>query len=191
MPSSPSELGEALQPDLCNKLGNLLNRTLKMLAQYRERRRAGRGRRADGGRSVATVAREAVQDVERAMPALDPAAALATIERLVNAGNEDIDTSAPWKRHKEGDAQAVADALYTALEALRIVSVLLAPFLPHVARRIREQLGLTTRRAGRTPPQWGRLPAGTKTQEAQPIFPRIDTKKQRQRPTRPRRPRSP
>ena len=71
----------------------------------------------------------------------------------------------PWKRHKEGDAEGVADALYTALEALRIVSVLLAPFLPHVAGRIREQLGLTDAPRWADAAEWGLLPAGTQTQE--------------------------
>ena len=45
----------------------------------------GAAARTAGG-AVATVAREVVQDVERAMTALDPAAALAAIWQLVNAG---------------------------------------------------------------------------------------------------------
>ena len=164
-------------PELCNKLGNLLNRSLKMLAQYNDGVvPEGAAARTAGG-AVAALARETVQDVERAMTALDPAAALTAIWQLVNAGNEDIDAAAPWKRYKEGDAPGVADALYTALEATRIVSIMLAPFLPHVAARIREQLGLTDPPRWADILDWGGLPAGTKTPEAQPLFPRIDTKK--------------
>lgn len=166
-------------PELCNKLGNLLNRTLKMLAQY-----AGgiipdgsAARTADG--ALASTSREIAQDVERAMLALDPGGALKSVIKLVEVGNGDIDTTAPWKLNKAGNAQGVADALYSALEATRIVSVLLTPLLPHVAGLIRAQLGL-----GDAPladwaheTVWGGLPAGLKTEEAQPIFPRIDTKK--------------
>ncbi len=167
-------------PDLCNKLGNLLNRTLKMLAQYGDGIiPAGAAERTQSG-TLATLSRETTQDVERAMLALDPGGALASTWKLVEAGNGDIDTTAPWKLHKAGDTQGVADALYAALETTRIVSVLLTPLLPHVASLIRAQLGL-----GDTPLSdwshetvWGGLPAGTKTQEAQPIFPRIDTKKE-------------
>ncbi len=166
-------------PDLCNKLGNLLNRTLKMLAQY-----AGgivpegsAGRTANG--ALASLSRETTQDVERAMLALDPAAALAVIWKLIEAGNGDVDSTAPWKLHKAGDTQGVADALYAALETTRIVSVYLSPFLPHTAAVIRRQLGLgdapLTDWSAETP--WGGLPGGTRTEEAQPIFPRIDTKK--------------
>ena len=166
-------------PDLCNKLGNLLNRTLKMLAQY------GAGivphgaaeRTASG--VLASLSREVTQDVERAMLALDPGAALAATWKLVEAGNGQIDATAPWKRHKEGDTEGVADALYAALEATRIISVLLTPLLPHVAGVIRAQLGLADVPGGDWAHEtiWGGLPGGTKTEEAQPIFPRIDTKK--------------
>ena len=166
-------------PELCNKLGNLLNRTLKMLAQYLGGivPEGAAARTGDG--ALATLSREVTQDVERAMLALDPGGALAAVIKLVEGGNGDIDRTAPWKLNKAGDAQGVADALYAALEATRIVGVLLTPLLPHVAGLIRAQLGL-----GDAPladwaheTRWGGLPAGLKTEEAQPIFPRIDTKK--------------
>ena len=170
-------------PELCNKLGNLLNRTLKMLAQYCGGIIPDSALRTDNA-TLATLSREVVQDVERAMQALDPGAALTATWKLVDAGNLDIDTTAPWKLNKAGDTLGVSDALYAALEATRIVSVLLTPLLPHIASIIREQLGLgdapLTDWAHET--QWGGLPAGTKTQEAQPIFPRIETKKETPKP---------
>lgn len=164
--------------DLANDLGNLLNRTLNMLTQYAGAVvPEGTSERTAGG-AYASLARETVQDVERAMLALDSSAALTAIFRLVGAANKDIDTQAPWKRHKAGDTEGVSDALYTALEAARLTSVLIAPFLPHTATLIREQLGLGGVPQGRwqEETQWGGLSAGTKTLAAQPIFPRIDTK---------------
>ena len=164
--------------DLCNKLGNLLNRTLKMLAQYAGGivPEGGAERTADG--TLATLSREIVQDVERCMLAFDPGGALASIWKLVEAGNGDIDTTAPWKRHKAGDTQGVADALYAALEAVRIISILLTPLLPHVAEVMRQQLGLSAMPLGdwAHETRWGGLTSGMKTLEGQPIFPRIDTK---------------
>ena len=173
-----SHLLSRYNADLCNKLGNLLNRTLKMLAQY-----AGgivpegsAERTADG--TLATLSREIVQDVERCMEAFDPGGALAAIWKLVEAGNGDIDTTAPWKRHKAGNTQGVADALYAALEAVRIISILLTPLLPHVAEVMRQQLGLSETPLGdwAQETRWGGLSSGMKTLEGQPIFPRIDTK---------------
>lgn len=162
---------------LANKLGNLLNRTIPMLAQYAGGIVPDSGERTAAG-AYAGLARQAAQDVERALLALDPSGALEIIERLVRAANEDLDTQAPWKRFKEGDTQAVADSLYTTLEAARIASVLLEPFMPYTAREIRRQLGIgaVARDTWQMESQWGRLPAGTKTLEAEPIFPRIDLK---------------
>ena len=166
-------------PELCNKLGNLLNRTLKMLAQYAEGRiPAGAAERTSSG-ALTTLSREVTQDVERAMLALDPGGALESIIKLVEGGNGHIDISAPWKLHKAGDTEGVADALYATLEATRIVSILLTPLLPHVAFLIRAQLGLAETPLADWSHEtvWGGLPGGLQTEEAQPIFPRIDTKK--------------
>ncbi len=165
--------------DLANDLGNLLNRSLNMLRQYAEGIvPEGAAFRTQSG-TMATASREAIGDAERALLAYDPGAALSVIFRLVSAGNKEIDTQAPWKRAKLGDTEGVADALYAALETCRIASVLLFPFLPRASVLIRQQLGL-----GDAPPinwqsetQWGLLPPGTPTQTAQPLFPRIDTKK--------------
>ena len=174
---SAAALVDRYNYELANDLGNLLHRTLNMLKQYAGGTVPGgaAARTADG--ALAFLSREVTQDAERAMTALDPAGALSVLWKLVGAGNKEIDTQAPWKRHKAGDTEGVADALYAALETLRIISVLLAPFLPHVAGRVREQLGLTDAPRWADAAQWGLLPAGTKTQEAQPIFPRIDIKR--------------
>ena len=150
-------------PELCNKLGNLLNRTLKMLAQYAggiipDSAAAHRGRRAGD-----TFPRSRRRMSSGPCWLWTPAARWPPSWKLVEAGNGDIDTTAPWKLNKAGDTQGVADALYAALEATRIVSVLLTPLLPHVAGLIRAQLGL-----GDAPladwaheTVWGGLPAGT------------------------------
>lgn len=162
-------------PELCNSLGNLLNRTLKMLWQYRD------GIVPDGAAQrtmdgpAAQAARESVGEVEQAMDALDPGGALGAALRLADRGNKQIDTDAPWKANKAGESERVDDALYAALETLRVVSVLLTPFLPHTARAIREQLGVTEAAAWFDTQTWGLLPGGTQTQEAQPLFPRIET----------------
>lgn len=163
---------------LANKLGNLLNRTLTITGQYLGGVVPADGAERTQNGDYAALAREVVGDIERALLALDPAAALQAIERLLKAANEDIDAQAPWRRNKEGDAPGVAVALYTSLEACRLAGVVLTPFLPHTGRLIREQLGIGSVPLGRwqEETQWGGLPGGTKTQPPQPLFPRIDTK---------------
>ena len=127
--------------DLANKLGNLLNRTLNMLAQYPERRRAdgaARGRRAAPGDSGA----RSRQDVERAMLALDPGAALKAIERLVKAANEDIDARPPGnvtKKATRRPSPTRSIRLWKPAHRQRPAGPVPAPH----AGVIREQLGLS------------------------------------------------
>ena len=58
--------------------------------------------------------------------------------------------------------------------------VLVSPFMPATANRIRRQLGLdesSDDQGLNTIEQWGGLPAGLAIGKAEPIFPRVDTKK--------------
>jgi methionyl-tRNA synthetase len=170
---SQEELARRYNADLCNDLGNLLNRTLKMLVQYQAGVIVG-GSAATASGTLAGIARATAAEATALLDGLDPPAALAAIWKVVSAGNKEIDTAAPWRLHKEGSAQGVTDALYTAVEALRISSTLLAPFLPYTAAEIRRQLGLDPAPAAwSTAFEWGLTPAGTRIGQPEPIFPRI------------------
>jgi methionyl-tRNA synthetase len=70
---------------------------------------------------------------------------------------------------------AVGTVLGSCLEALRIASVLLAPFLPdrcaELWRRIGEGDGTFEERV-----RWGRLVPGTAIESGKPLFPRYQTR---------------
>jgi methionyl-tRNA synthetase len=163
--------------ELANSLGNLLNRSLNMLHQF-----CG-GIVPDcasqtAGSDIAAAARETAAAMEAALDQYNPGAALDVLSKFVGANNKAIDTAAPWKKAKEGKQEAIDNALYIALDALRIVSVLVAPFMPSAAAEIRRQLGIESQ-----PPrwsdaaQWGLLPGGVQTEPATPVFPRLDSKR--------------
>jgi methionyl-tRNA synthetase len=69
--------------------------------------------------------------------------------------------------------------LYHAGETLRILSLVLYPFMPHTAQEMARQLGLTVDLANPQPDElnWGFLPPGTKIVKGAPLFPRIETTK--------------
>jgi len=88
---------------------------------------------------------------------------------------------APWKLAKQpGDEarQQLDSTLYTAAEALRVVTALLSPVLPQSAPKIWAQLGMTDSvesvRFG--PLEWGGLKPGQKIGEVVGVFPRIELK---------------
>ncbi|MCC6860662.1 MAG: methionine--tRNA ligase subunit beta, partial [Bryobacterales bacterium] len=70
-------------------------------------------------------------------------------------------------------------ALYSAAEALRVITALLGPVLPGAAARIWSQLGMPEKledvRLGQL--AWGQLSAGQRIGEVEPVFPRIDVNK--------------
>jgi methionyl-tRNA synthetase len=86
---------------------------------------------------------------------------------------------APWKLAKDPASQAELDAtLYTAAEALRIITALLVPIIPESAAKIWSQLGFTepTSEIRLADLHWGHLPAGQRLGAVSGVFPRADLK---------------
>ena len=86
----------------------------------------------------------------------------------------------PWALGKDETKKArLAAVMYTLCESLRIVSILLEPFMPSTTPRIQAQLGLTAENATYdSASQWGRLPADAVIQKGETLFPRIDVDKE-------------
>jgi methionyl-tRNA synthetase len=72
----------------------------------------------------------------------------------------------------------VATTLYTSCEALRVIALLLAAFLPETAAEILVRLGipgaLQTARLPEDAGRWGVLEPGTATTKGPALFPRIE-----------------
>src|SRR5262245_22715718 len=86
---------------------------------------------------------------------------LAAIFDVVGATNRYLDGTAPWhlvRKLSEGGgdtatAGRLSTVLYHTLEAIRVVALALAPFLPATSATLCDQLGQTPPTAG----DWGRL----------------------------------
>jgi len=168
---SVDKLRQRHNSDLGNDLGNLLRRSLAMLAKYRD----GLVPEPNDGR-----VREFVADlpvlVRDHVSALRFREALDEIWNLVTLLNRAIDEQKPWELHKAGRGVELDALLYDLCEGMRWLSVLLFPFMPTKATAIWEQLGLegTPERAWSDALVWGGLAAGTQTNPGAPLFPRIE-----------------
>ena len=162
-----------INADLANNLGNLLNRSLSMLERYFD----GVVPEPSGASDLSQVARHAAEQVEAQLRVFSTQRALASLWELVGAVNKYVDAQAPWKLAKDPAArQQLATVLYEALEALRVIAVLLEPFLPETSARILESLGHPA--CGDTLHQrlrWGGLKPETRTHKGESLFPRIET----------------
>ncbi|HXB67905.1 MAG TPA: methionine--tRNA ligase [Candidatus Acidoferrales bacterium] len=178
--------------DLANGLGNLASRTLTMIGQYS-------GGVIPGGVSpvalmqggvvqgramqdeIAAAANQAIEAFRQTFERFEFSKGLEAVWALISAVDKFIVQWAPWKlaRQQDPTARLQLDAtLYTAAEALRIATALLAPVLPESTPKIWTQLGMPEPieqvRLDRL--QWGGLPPGQKIGAVAGVFPRIEMK---------------
>jgi methionyl-tRNA synthetase len=107
--------------------------------------------------------------------------ALASIWEIVGASNKYVDETSPWALAKEEkDRPRLSTVLYQALESLRLIALLLAPFMPSTSERMWLQLGIEGdlwKQNLKEDGKWGGLKPGRKVTKPIPLFPRLDPSK--------------
>lgn len=160
--------------DLANDLGNLLHRTVAMITRFND----GFIPPYRPGLEVPSLqqtCQEVVSGVETALAHLEVSQAVVEIQRLVRAANKYIEERQPWALFREpGSRMLLDDVLHNLAETLRILSVLLSPFLIETPGRIRRQLGIQTPVGRWSETQWGQVPVGERVQPGDRLFPRIE-----------------
>jgi methionyl-tRNA synthetase len=170
--------------ELANGLGNLLNR---MIASIVKNNLGGvvptpPASHEPVDEALVFKAKQAAQSAAEHLDNIAPHRALDAIWELVAAANKYVDETAPWALAKQGHTERLSAVAYNTLEALRWLSLMIAPFMPGKAAGLRAQLGLEPRvgSEGRDswPSVWGELPGGTVTKPGDALFPRVDAKRE-------------
>jgi len=174
----PEGFVERINYDLANDLGNLLNRTIAMIDQYF----AGDiqsyiGSEDKFDKDLEQFMKNTVTHVEESMEEMQFSVALTSIWQLVSRANKYIDETEPWVLAREDDKHdRLGNVLAHLAETLRVIAVMLQPFLTEAPQAIFKQLGITEK----TLKQWdsiytqGQIQPGTKVEKGEPIFPRLD-----------------
>lgn len=154
--------------ELANEYGNLASRTLAMVNRYRE----GVVPSVELPDELAGFDGLA-ERVSALFDAVEVTAALEEIWQLVRRLNQYVQDEEPWKLAKD-DAQAerLDRVLYGLAEGLRVVSVLLHPFVPDSSAKLLAALGeedLSLERA-----RLGRAAGGARLGELPPLFPKVE-----------------
>jgi methionyl-tRNA synthetase len=176
---SYAALVQRFNADLANDLGNLLSRTLTMIQRYCDGLLPPLGEQEAASSPLAEAARKLLADLDPLMNELAFHKALARLWEYVRLVNRYIDEQAPWALARDPAKRRQLDTvLANQVEALRLIALLMFPFMPHTAASTWRQLGLpgeiTAQRLA-TAAVWGGLPSGTPVQPGAQLFPRIDT----------------
>ncbi len=154
--------------DLANNLGNLVSRVATVVGS----KCGGTGPAPSPESALAAVADEVVSGATRGWARLAPHEALESTWRLIGAANAALEAAEPWKAEPGPEVDAV---LGDALEVLRLVSLLVSPAMPSVAREIWRRIGLDGTPQDRRLPAdaaWGGYPGGVPVGRGEPLFPR-------------------
>lgn len=169
--------------DLANDLGNMLHRTLSMMHRYFGGRVPEGGARVDAG--LADLFVQQAARVTEAYEAVDFPRGLREAWQIIGAVNRYYDEQAPWTLMKQGNTERAGQVLYAGLIAARLLSALVEPAMPQVAREIARQLGVGEAPSWNDATAMDALSAGHALQEPKPIFPRLQTKAEPKQPPAP------
>lgn len=175
-----------INADLANDLGNLLHRTLNMIGRFNNGVIEQPGDVEPVDHELIKLAQDTSAEYERLMEGMDINAAIKQLWTLISRTNKYIDETAPWALAKDPAKKSrLNTVMYNLAETLRIVCILLSPFMPNTAPKIWQQLGIESDFATVTLDDaqgWGRLAPGTKVAKPEPIFPRIEDKSEDNKP---------
>ncbi|MEJ8553574.1 methionine--tRNA ligase [Tepidibacter sp. Z1-5] len=171
-----------INSDLANDIGNLVSRTVAMVIKYREGILPSPKTLGDYHEQLIDMSSSAFEKVENAMNRLQFSEALEEIFKIVRRSNKYIDETMPWALAKDEEKQDELDTvLYNLTEAIRIVSVLISPFMNETANKIYKQLGISKQSellTWESTHEFGQIKEGTKVSKGEVLFPRIDVQKE-------------
>jgi methionyl-tRNA synthetase len=126
------------ETELANDYGNLASRTIAMIRRYRE----GRTPQAEPDAALAAELDALATEVSDLLDRAEITQALERIWQRVRRLNRYVEEQAPWKLAKDDAQQDRLDIVLRSLaEGLRVVTVLLHPYMPETTQRLMGALG--------------------------------------------------
>jgi len=169
-----------INSDLANDLGNLVSRTTAMISKYFGGVIPGTRESGEFDQELISVLSSTKKRTEEYLDKLQFSAALTEIWKSVSRTNKYIDETMPWSLAKKEENKArLAGVLYNLAESIRIISILIQPFMPETPFKIWSQLAIAEEdRTWESAGQWGVYKQSAPVTPGEIIFPRIDLEKE-------------
>ena len=127
--------------ELANGIGNLAQRTLSFIAKNAGGVVPSKGAQHEADLVLLELADELPEKVRGALNRLAFHEALDEVWKLIRAADGYIDHQAPWSLRKT-DTARMNSVLFVLVSVLRVVAVLLQPFMPDSMAKLLDQLGV-------------------------------------------------
>nr|WP_269140656.1 methionine--tRNA ligase [Pectinatus frisingensis] len=166
-----------INSDLANDLGNLLHRTLNMIGKFNDGVLGNPGPLQLVDKALIDAAKDTVIKYKQLMDNMQLSDAIKLVWTFIGRSNKYVDETMPWALAKNSAKKDELNrVLYDLAESLRIVSILIIPFMPDTAQKIWKELNLpgAIESSSIDDTKWGGLPISLKVNKPVQLFPRIE-----------------
>jgi methionyl-tRNA synthetase len=164
-----------------NGFGNLASRVIAMINRYYDGLVPAPAAYTEGDLKVQAVVRAAADSADASIQKLAIHEAVAAIWTIVDELNGYITLQEPWVLAKKDETrERLGTVLYTAIDGLRALAVLLSPVIPEATAKLWGALGAHAGLGELTDQvivdagHWGQLPVGSRLGSLEALFPRIE-----------------